>query len=170
MAGARGGRLLGAAQKNIVRCNRGLQVSHVEAGFVARSKGDNMSRFAIAIAAAAFLPLAAFAGEKPAHSEYMAAVSTYKPIQGFTHTVGSRHFVGYFLAANDACAVTVIDAAVGDEHLLDGTRRHKFILPAGDRKEIVAGHGKALGVGCDAEAAHISVVALERGAVESASR
>jgi hypothetical protein len=129
-----------------------------------------MSRFAIAIAAAALLPCAAFAADKTPHSAYLAAVSTYKPIQGFTQTVGSRHFVGYFQAANDACAVTVVDAAVGDEHLLDGTRRNTFILPAGDRKEINAGRGKALGIGCAGDATHISVVALEPAAVESASR
>jgi hypothetical protein len=128
-----------------------------------------MSRIAIIAAAAALLPFAAFAGEKT-HADYAAAVATYKPLQGFTHTVAGRHFVGYFLAADDACAVTVIDASVGDEHLLDGTRRHKFVLPAGDRKEINAGQGKALGVGCDGEATHISVVALEHGAVETASR
>jgi hypothetical protein len=129
-----------------------------------------MSRFALAIAAAALLPFAAIAGEKPTHSDYVAAVSTYKPMQGFTHTVARRHFVGYFLASNDACAVTVIDATVGDDHLLDGTRRNTFILPAGDRKEIKAGQGKALGVGCSGDATHISVVALEPGAVETANR
>lgn len=129
-----------------------------------------MSRIAVIAAAAALLPFAAFAGEKATHADYAAAVSTYKPMQGFTHTVANRHFVGYFLAANDACAITVIDATVGDDHLLDGTRRHKFILPAGDRKEIKAGQGKALGVGCAGDATHISVVALEHDAVESASR
>jgi hypothetical protein len=128
-----------------------------------------MSRLAIAIAAAALLPLAAFAGESR-HADLIASVSTYKPIQGFSHTLAGRHFVGYFTTANEACAVAVIDATVGDDRLLDGTRRHKFILPAGDRTEIKAGHGKALGVGCAADAASISVVPLELGKVESASR
>jgi hypothetical protein len=134
------------------------------------SKGPIMSRFAVVLAAVALTPFAALGAEKTPHSALMAAVSTYKPAQGFTHTVGGRHFVGYFLAANEACAITVIDASVGDDRLLDGTRRHKFILPAGDRAEVKAGHGAALGVGCAADASQISVVALEPGVVESASR
>ncbi len=129
-----------------------------------------MRRIAVIAAAAALIPFAAFGGEKPSHAAYLEAVSIYKPIQGFTHTVGGRHFVGYFLAANQACAVTVVDATVGDDRLLDGTRRHKFSIPAGDRTEIAAGRGKALGIGCDADATHISVVALEPAVVELANR
>jgi hypothetical protein len=138
-------------------------------GIAQATKGTNMSRIAIAIAAAALLPLAATAGDQR-HNDLMASVSTYKPMQGFTHTIGGRHFVGYFVAVKETCAVTVVDASVGDDRLLDGTRRHKFILPAGDRAEVKAGHGKALGVGCAADANEISVVALEPTAVESASR
>ncbi len=129
-----------------------------------------MSRFVVVLAAAALAPFAAVGADKPPHAARIAAVSTYKPIQGFSHTVGGRHFVGYFLTANEACAVTVIDASVGDDRLLDGARRHKLLLPAGDRAEVKAGQGKALGIGCAADATHISVVALEPEIVESASR
>ena len=78
-----------------------------------------MSRFAIAIAAAAFIPLAASAQDAILHSDYTASVATYKPIQGFSHIVGSRHFVGYFVTAKDGCAVTVINATVGDDRLIE---------------------------------------------------
>ncbi len=130
-----------------------------------------MSRLAVAIAAAILLPFAAFGEQATLHSKYLASVSTYKPIQGFTHTVGSRHFVGYFVvAANDGCAVTVIDATAGDDRLMDTPRRHKIELPAGGRTEVKADHGKALGIGCAADANEIHVVALEPRTAESASR
>ncbi len=128
-----------------------------------------MTRLAIAAAAAVLLPLGASAGEKP-HAEYVASVSTYKPIQGFTHTVGSRHFVGYFVTAKDGCAVTVIDATVGDERLADTPRRQKINLVAGGRTEVKADHGKALGIGCGADADRIHVAVLEARGVDSASR
>ncbi len=128
-----------------------------------------MNRIAIAAAAAVLIPFAASA-EKPLHAEYLASVSTYKPIQGFSHTVGSRHFVGYFFTANKSCAITVIDATVGDDRLADGTRRQKFTLEAGGRTEVKADHGKALAIGCGADANEIQVVALEPRVAESASR
>ncbi len=128
-----------------------------------------MSRIAIA-AAAVLIPFAASAAERPLHADYLAAVSTYKPIQGFSHTVGSRHFVGYFVTANNGCAVTVIDATVGDYRLADAPRRQKFNLAAGGRTEVKADHGKALAIGCGADANEIQVVALEPRVEDSASR
>jgi hypothetical protein len=104
------------------------------------------------------------------HSVYTAAVATYKPLQGFSHTVGSRHFVGYFVTAKDGCAVTVINAIVGDDRLIQTPRRQKFDFPAGGRTEVQADDGKALGIGCTADADAIKVVALEPRNKESASR
>ncbi len=127
-----------------------------------------MSRIAIAAAAAVLIPFAASAGEKPIRAEHLASVSTYKPIQGFSHTVGSRHFVGYFVTANNSCAVTVIDATVGRDRLLE--RRQKFNLAAAGRTEVKADQGKALAIGCSADANEIQVVALEPRIAESASQ
>ncbi len=129
-----------------------------------------MSRFATAIAAAALFPLAALAQDATPHSVYAAGVVTYKPIQGFSHVVGSRHFVGYFVAAKDGCAVTVINATVGDDRLIETPRRQKIAIPAGNRIEVKADHGKALGIGCTADADAIKVVALEPRNGVSASR
>ena len=129
-----------------------------------------MSRIVIALAAAVLSPLAAFSSERVVHPDH-ASVSTYKPIQGFSHTIGERHFVGYFVVAQDRCAVTVVDATVvAAGHDLEGPRRQKFELPAGGRTEIKADHGKALGIGCSAGATEITVVALEPNIPNSASR
>ncbi len=128
-----------------------------------------MNRLALAVAAATLIPFAASAAQK-SHADYAASVSTYKPLHGFSHTVGNRHFVGYFLKANDGCAVTVIDATVGDDRLTDGSRHQKFTLAAGGRAEVKAGEGKALGIGCNAEADAITVVALENANVASVTQ
>lgn len=128
-----------------------------------------MKRLALAVAAAALIPFAASAAQK-SHADYIASVSTYKALHGFSHTVGDRHFVGYFLKASNGCAVTVIDATVGDDRLTDGARPQKFTLAAGDRTEVKAGQGKALGIGCNAEADAISVVALENPNVASVTQ
>ena len=129
-----------------------------------------MSRLAITIAAAAFIPLAASAKDVILHSEYTASVATYKPIQGFSHVVGSTHFVGYFVMAKDGCAVTVINATVGDDRLIESPRSQKIAIPAGGRIEVQSDHGRALGIGCTADADAIKVVALEPRNSESASR
>ena len=128
-----------------------------------------MSRFAV-VATAALIPFAAMAQDVTPHSVYTAAVATYKPMQGFSHTVGSRHFVGYFVTAKDGCAVTVIDATVGDDRLVQTPRWRKIAIPAGSRTEVQADHGRALGIGCTADADAIKVVALEPRDSESASR
>lgn len=129
-----------------------------------------MMRIAAIAAAAVLIPFAASAGEQPLHADYLASVSTYKPLHGFSHTAGSRHFVGYFFTANKGCAVTVINATVGDDRLLETPRRQKFQLEAGGRTEVKADHGKALAIGCSADANEIQVVALEPLVGDSASR
>ena len=128
-----------------------------------------MSRIVFALAAIALSPLAAVGSEHMVHAQH-ASVSTYKPIQGFSHKIGERHFVGYFVVAQDCCAVTVIDATVARDGNSEGPRRQKFELPSGGRTEIKADHGKALGIGCSAGATKITVVALEPNIPESASR
>jgi len=128
-----------------------------------------MKRIIIAIAVIAIFPFSASGKEKGIHPEH-ASVWAYKPLQGFSHTIGGRHFVGFFVATQQHCAVTVVDATVGDNPNFDGPRRQKFELAAGARSEIKADHGKALGIGCSADANEITVVALEPNIPESASR
>ncbi len=127
-----------------------------------------MNRIIIIAIATAIVPFAALSKDKSIHEH--ASVSTYKPIQGFSHIIGERHFVGYFVAAQNRCAVTVINATVGDDRNFEEPRRQKFELVAGARAEIKADHGKALGIGCSSDAQEITVVALEPNIPELASR
>jgi hypothetical protein len=120
---------------------------------------DAMSRFAIALAAAALLPFAALAEQKPTHGDHLASVATYRPIQAFNHVVGGRRFAGYFVEANHGCAVTVIGAAADDESLAIAPQRRSFDVPAGGRIEIAAGDGQALSIGCTSDANEIKAVA-----------
>ena len=129
-----------------------------------------MSRLAIAIAASAFISLGASAHDAILHSDYTASVATYKAIQGFSHVVGSRHFVGYFVMAKDGCAVTVINATAVDGRLTESPRRQTIAIPAGGRTEVQAGDGGALGIGCTEDADAIKVVAHEPRDRKSASR
>jgi hypothetical protein len=64
-----------------------------------------MTRFVIALAATVIAPFAAFGEQTSAHFEH-ASVSTYKPLRGFSQRIGERHFVGYFVASQNSCAVT----------------------------------------------------------------
>ena len=129
-----------------------------------------MSRIAITFAATALFPLGALAEENSRNADHIAAVAIYKPLQGFSRTIGARHFVGYFVATEGRCAVTVIDATAGDDPDFDRPRRRQFELRAGGSAEIKADQGKALGVGCTADANAITVVALEPTSSETASR
>ncbi len=119
-----------------------------------------LQRLAVVAAAAAFMPLASLAQDN-SHAGYVASVATYKPIQGFNYNVGSRQFVGYFVAAKDGCAVTVINAAADDDRLIETPQRQTITIAAGDRTEVRADHGKALGIACTADADAIKVVPLE---------
>ncbi len=126
-------------------------------------------RLAYVALAATFIPAAASAQETK-HTDYVASVATYKPIQGFNHIVGSRRFVGYFVSAKDACAVTIINAAAEDDRLIETPTRQSITIPAAGRTEIKADHGKALGIGCTADADAIKVVPLEYRNSKVASR
>ncbi len=125
-----------------------------------------ISRCFTLAAAAAFFPSASLA-QDTTHASYVASVATYKPIQGFNHVVGSRQFVGYFMTAKDGCAVTVINAAADDDRLIETPERQTLTIGAGDRVELKADHGKALGIGCTADADAIKVVPLESKAFAS---
>ena len=81
-----------------------------------------MKRTIIAIAITAIVPFAASAKEKGIHSAH-ASVSAYKPLQGFSHTIGGRHFVGFFVATQKRCAITIVDATVSDDPSFDGPRQ-----------------------------------------------
>jgi hypothetical protein len=54
--------------------------------------------------------------------------------------------------------------------MIESPRRQKIAIPAGKRIEVESDHGKALGIGCTADADAIKVVALEPRNRESASR
>ena len=131
---------------------------------------DAMSRFATAVAAAALLPFAAVAEQRPTHGDHLASVATYRPIQAFNHVVGGRRFAGYFVEANHGCAVTVISVAADDENLTMEPQRRSFEVPAGGRIELAAGDGQALGIGCTSDANEIKAVALRLPLSKTARR
>ena len=125
-----------------------------------------LTRLLVGAAATAFFPLTSSA-QGETHSAYVASVATYEPIQGFNHIVGSRRFVGYFVATKESCIVTVIDAAADDDRLSETPARRTLSIPAGGRVDLKADDGKALGIGCAADADAIKVAPLQNKALAS---
>ena len=107
------------------------------------------------------LAIAALALPAPAaardHAAYLASVATYKPMAGFSHVVGNKRFVGYFLAAPDLCRVTVFEAIADDVALVVPPNRLEIDIKAADRAELDAGEGAALAIACTAGADAIKV-------------
>jgi hypothetical protein len=66
--------------------------------------------------------------------------------------------------------VTVINAAADDDRLIETPQRQTIVIPAADRTEVEADQGKALGIGCTADADAIKVVPLEPRNRETARR
>jgi hypothetical protein len=91
------------------------------------------------------------------HVAYLASVSTYRPMAGFNHVVGTTRFVRYFLQAPDLCRVTVFKAAADDEALVSPPERVKIDVSAGGRGELATGDGSALAIACAADADAIKI-------------
>jgi hypothetical protein len=91
------------------------------------------------------------------HAAYLASVSTYKPMAGFNHVVGSTRFVGYFLQGPGLCRVTVFKAGADDEALVSPPERLKIDIAAAGRSELAAGDGSALAIACTADADAIKI-------------
>jgi len=96
-------------------------------------------------------------GAENNHWNYLASVSTYKPLAGFNHVVGPTRFVGYFLASAGHCKVTVFQAAANDEALLTLPSRAEINIDAGGRSELDAGDGSALAIACTVDADAIKI-------------
>lgn len=104
------------------------------------------------------------------HAAMIASVKTVKPVEGFNHEIGGQRFVGYFVARDGACAVTVMTADRDDERLAKAPTRTELLIPAADRSEIEAEGGRALGIGCTVDADAIKIVTLEPRTMRSAAR
>lgn len=124
----------------------------------------------ILAASAIFLSgAAAFAG-RAGHGEHLARVAAYEPMQAFNQIVGETQFIGYFLAAEDACEVTVMVSVAGDERLTAEPRRIDLVIKAADRSEIAADEDRVLAIGCTVDADEIRVVDLSRSEARPARK
>jgi hypothetical protein len=91
------------------------------------------------------------------HAAYLASVATYKPMAGFSHVVGNKRFVGYFLAVPDLCRVTVFEAIADDVAVIVPPKRFEIDVKAADRAELDAGEGAALAIACTVDADAIKI-------------
>ena len=108
--------------------------------------------------------------ETTPHAARLAAVHSFKPIEGFNHVIGATRYVGYFTQRDGGCAVTVITAGAEDTALVVPPKRMELVIPAADRTEIEAEGGRALAIGCTVDADQIKLVTLEPLPMRAASR
>jgi hypothetical protein len=112
---------------------------------------------------AAVLALSTFVGAVNAASEEDAV--NFKPLQGVSLHMGSKHAVGYFLTDNGACQLTLV---VGDEISQDDvlpatvSARFRAAVDAGRTARFDTGSGTELQFTCGPEATAMSVVPLKQ--------
>ena len=127
------------------------------AGRGSNLSGDlTMNTLKIALAAAAILSSAAPVPAET-HADLTKRVATYKSMAGFSHVVGDRRFVGYFVADPARCDVTVIEARADDEALKTAPRRTVMQIAASGRSELEAGPDAALVIACTVDADAIKI-------------
>lgn len=125
------------------------------------------ARLPLAILAAGSLSAAAVFALAPASATVSATEAAVRvPGQAFTHDLGSKHTVGYFLKQNDACALTMMVAERVDPDLVIPTTgaRMRVTVSAGAGALLETGEGAGLSVTCAADASTIAIKAVDSGA------
>lgn len=119
-----------------------------------------MRAFILAASAAAVLSLAAPVSASELHSVVL------KPAKGQSFEVGANKAVGYFLAKDGKCAVTLMVAPAGEKDDVKGAgTRVSFDVEPGATGAFEASEGQALQFACEAGAKTLTVKPFERVAL-----
>jgi hypothetical protein len=111
---------------------------------------------------AAVLALSAFAGAVGAAAE---DTVNFKPLQGVSLHLGSKHAVGYFVADRGTCQLTlVVGDEIRDENTLPTTASARFraAVDAGRTARLDTGSGTELQFTCGPAATAMSVMPLRQ--------
>lgn len=115
-----------------------------------------LANYAIA-GALAFSALVGVSGNA-AHAGSMGEPAVYKPVQAISHYFGSKHAVGYYLAQDGACAMTVfISEDTDGRATAPSATRMKFTVKAGDKAELGSVEAQTLEITCGTNAASVEV-------------
>ena len=111
---------------------------------------------------AAVLALSALVGAAAA----MAGASTtqFKPLQGVSLHLGSKHAIGYYVKGDDVCQLTLVvgEEPLGEEIPAVTPARFSAAIGAGRSARFDTGSGTVLEFGCAPTAASMSVEPLNQ--------
>lgn len=102
-----------------------------------------------------------------------AMADSFKPLQGVSLHMGTKHAVGYFVAENDVCQLTLV---VGDEIREDdvlpktGSARFRAAVGSGKTARIDTGSGTELEFKCAPGATAMSVSTLKQVAYSAVKK
>jgi hypothetical protein len=130
----------------------------------------SMSAITRTIGVAAVLALTALAGAAGAASD--PAAVQFKPMHGVSLHLQTKHAVGYYLAENDVCHLTLV---VGDEIKDDvlpalAPARFRASVEAGQQARFDTGEGTELQFSCAPGATAMTVVPLRQVAYSATQK
>lgn len=110
---------------------------------------------------AAALALSALAGSVGAVAE---DAVNFKPLQGVSLHLGSKHAVGYYVADSGTCQLTLVvgDEIRGDELPTTASARFRAVVDAGRTARLDTGSGTELQFTCGPAATAMSVMPLQQ--------
>ena len=111
---------------------------------------------------AAVLALAALVGASGAMSG--SASSTFKPLEGVSLHLGSKHAIGYFVKSDNVCQLTLVvgEEPAGEDIPAVTPARFSAAVEAGRSARFDTGSGTALEFGCAASASTMTVEPLNQ--------
>jgi hypothetical protein len=116
------------------------------------------------VGVAAVLALSALFGVGGAVAD--TSTNTFKPLQGVSLHLGSKHAIGYFVADSGACQLTLVvgDELQGDAPQATTSARFRAAVDAGRTVRFDTGSGTELQFTCGPAATAMSVVPLQQTA------
>lgn len=117
------------------------------------------TRFPLRVAASVFGALSLLSGAAIAHADDATGLKTLYPTHGISIDVGSKRVIGYYLASNDTCNLTVLmsDKQSGDDVPATSAARLKQSIAATGKARIDTAEGESLELTCQPGATAMTV-------------
>jgi hypothetical protein len=114
------------------------------------------------VGVAAVLALSALVGMGSAVAD--TSTNTFKPLQGVSLHLGSKHAIGYFVKGDNVCQLTLVvgEEPVGDDIPAVTPARFSAAIEAGRSARFDTGSGTVLEFGCAPTAASMTVEPLDQ--------
>ncbi len=114
------------------------------------------------VGVAAVLALSALVGMGSAVAD--TSTNSFKPLQGVSLHLGSKHAIGYFVKGDNVCQLTLVvgEEPVGEDIPAVTPARFSAAIEAGRSARFDTGSGTALEFGCAPSAATMTVESLNQ--------